>query len=105
MPIQAILLALFAALVIAFAEGWLYVSQMKRIESARQQGEQGEQAEGEIAPKPEKETSIADLLEEESAQAQDLAGSMLDSTAGVVSTQSARETRQLRLRRRPVPAV
>jgi hypothetical protein len=102
MPIQAILLALFAALVIAFAEGWLYVSQMKRIESARQQAEQAEE---EIDPKPEKETSIADLFGEESAQQQDLAGSMLDNPAGVVSTQSARETRQLRLRRRPVPAV
>jgi len=99
-----------AALIVAFAEIWLYVSQAKRVERAREAVErlgEGDKAEPKLVVEAanEDEDEIVKAFE----QADETCGVEQVATTEVVvlaqskgTTQSSREVSNVRLRRRPV---
>jgi hypothetical protein len=100
-------LAFLAALIVAFAEIWLYIAQAKRVERAREVAErlgEGDKAEMKaVIEGGEAESSIDRLVPEETDRTTKEVSSeeiLLGQTEGV--TQTSRELANVRLRRRPV---
>ena len=105
--IKAILLAFLAALIVAFAEIWLYIAQAKRVERAREVAErlgEGDKAEIKaVTEGVEAEKSTDRLPTEETDRTTKEVSSkeiLMEQTEGI--TQTSRELANVRLRRRPV---
>jgi hypothetical protein len=100
-------LAFLAALIVAFAEIWLYIAQAKRVERAREVAErlgEGDKAEMKtVIEGGEAENSIDRLVPEVTDRTTKEVSSeeiLMEQTEGV--TQTSRELANVRLRRRPV---
>ena len=101
-----------AALIVAFAEIWLYVSQAKRVERAREAVErlgEGDKAEPKLVVEAANEDEDEDEIVKAFEQADETYGvEQVATTEEIVlaqskgTTQTSREVSNVRLRRRPV---